>query len=249
VQEKFTTAREASPTPVRAPARRHWRLRLVGLCALVAAIVGATAGIQARGRDEAAVKQWTDAQAIPEVAVITPKAGPAIETLTLPGTVEAWYEAPIYARVSGYLKNWYFDYGAHVKKGNVLAEIDAPDLDAQLAAAQAKLKSGLAVVNIRKAELQFAESTYICRNIPAGPSRRRSPPRRILSICRLARCSWNFTPTIWIACFSPAPMGRSSSDCPAIRTWCESRRARCCSESTDCRSPRSVRGTRSSLSR
>ena len=160
MQEKFTTARESIPTPVRAPVRRHWRLRLVGLFALVAAIFAATAGIQARHRDEAAVKQWTEAQAIPEVAVITPQAGPAIETLSLPGTVAAWYETPIYARVSGYLKNWYFDYGAHVKKGNELAEIDAPDLDAQLAAAQAKLKSALAVVNIRKAELQFAESTY-----------------------------------------------------------------------------------------
>jgi RND family efflux transporter MFP subunit len=156
VQEKFTTTREAIP----APARRRWGVRLVGLCALVVAIVVATAGIQARRRDEAAVRQWTEAQAIPEVAVITPKAGPAIETLTLPGTVEAWYETPIYARVSGYLKNWYFDYGAHVKKGAVLAEIDTPDLDAQLAAAQAKLKSALAVVNVRKAELQFAESTY-----------------------------------------------------------------------------------------
>jgi RND family efflux transporter MFP subunit len=156
VQEKFTTTREAIP----APARRRWGVRLVGLCALVVAIVVATAGIQARRRDEAAVKQWTEAQAIPEVAVITPKAGPAIEALTLPGTVEAWYETPIYARVSGYLKNWYFDYGAHVKKGAVLAEIDTPDLDAQLAAAQAKLKSALAVVNVRKAELQFAESTY-----------------------------------------------------------------------------------------
>jgi RND family efflux transporter MFP subunit len=156
VQEKFTTTREAIP----APARRRWGVRLVGLCALVVAIVVATAGIQARRRDEAAVRQWTEAQAIPEVAVITPKAGPAIEALTLPGTVEAWYETPIYARVSGYLKNWYFDYGAHVKKGTVLAEIDTPDLDAQLAAAQAKLKSALAVVNVRKAELQFAESTY-----------------------------------------------------------------------------------------
>ena len=51
----------------------------------------------------------------------------------LPGTVQAWYEAPIYARVNGYLKKWNFDYGAHVKKGDVLAEIETPDLDAQLA--------------------------------------------------------------------------------------------------------------------
>jgi RND family efflux transporter MFP subunit len=162
VQEKVTIAREAIPAPARAPApvRRRWGLRLVGLCALVAAIVVATAGIQERRRDEVAVKQWTEAQAIPEVAVITPKAGPAIERLVLPGDIQAWYEAPMYARVSGYLKNWYFDYGAYVKKGDVLAEIDTPDLDAQLAAAQAKLNSALALVNVRKAELQFAESTY-----------------------------------------------------------------------------------------
>jgi len=156
VQEKVTITREATP----APARKRWGLRLVGLCALVTAIVVATAGIQERRRDEVAVKQWTEAQAIPEVAVITPKAGPAIERLVLPGNIQAWYEAPMYARVSGYLKNWYFDYGAHVKKGDVLAYIDMPDLDAQLSAAQAKLHSAESVVNVRKAELQFAESTY-----------------------------------------------------------------------------------------
>ena len=60
--------------------------------------------------------------------------GPSTFELILPGDVQAWYEAPLYARVSGYLKNWYFDYGAEIKKGQVLAEIDAPDLDAQLAA-------------------------------------------------------------------------------------------------------------------
>ena len=80
--------------------------------------------------------------------------------LVLPATVQAWYEAPIYARVTGYLKTWYFDYGAHVKKGDVLAEIDAPDLDAQLAAADAKLNSARALVKVREAEKQFAESTF-----------------------------------------------------------------------------------------
>ena len=65
-----------------------------------------------------------------------------------------------YARVSGYLKNWYFDYGAHVKKGDLLAEIDAPDLDAQLAASQAKLNSARATVKVREAEKEFAETTY-----------------------------------------------------------------------------------------
>ena len=94
---------------------------------------------------------------------------PRLQRLVLPGTVQAWYEAPIYARVSGYLKNWYFDYGAHVKKGDLLAEIDAPDLDAQLAAAQAKLNSARAVVKVREAEKQFAESTYErWRDLPKG---------------------------------------------------------------------------------
>ena len=87
----------------------------------------------------------------------------------LPGTVQAWYEAPIYARVPGYLKNWNFDYGAHVKKGDVLAEIETPDLDAQLMAAQAKLNSARAVVKVREAEEQFAQSTYQrWRNSPKG---------------------------------------------------------------------------------
>ena len=156
VQEKFTIAREATPAKARAPRG----LRLAGLCALVVAIAVVVFGIVERRQNEVTVAQWTEAQAIPEVAVLTPKSSPAVAPLVLPGNIQAWYEAPMYARVSGYLKMWYFDYGAHVKKGDVLAEIDTPDLDAQLAAAQAKLNSALAVVNVRKTELQFAESTY-----------------------------------------------------------------------------------------
>ena len=98
---------------------------------------------------------------------------PRSQHLVLPGTVQAWYEAPIYARVPGYLKNWYFDYGAHVKKGDVLAEIETPDLDAQLAAAQAKLNSARALVNVREAEKQFAESTY---------QRWRESPKGVVSV-------------------------------------------------------------------
>ena len=135
-------------------------LRRIGLVAILAAIAIAAFGILQRRSHEAEVAQWTQEQAIPTVAVITPRAGAATQRLVLPGTVQAWYEAPIYARVPGYLKNWYFDYGAHVKKGDVLAEIETPDLDAQLAASQAKLNSARAVVNVREAEEQFAQSTY-----------------------------------------------------------------------------------------
>jgi len=144
-------------------------LRRIGLIAAAVAIFVAVFGILQRHSHEAEVAQWTREQAVPIVAVIAPRQGASAQSLVLPGTVQAWYEAPIYARVSGYLKNWYFDYGAHVKKGDLLAEIDAPDLDAQLAAAQAKLNSARALVKVREAERQFAETTYArWRDSPKG---------------------------------------------------------------------------------
>jgi RND family efflux transporter MFP subunit len=159
--------------PSHDPAPPPRNLRRVGLIAVVAAISIAALGILERRSHEAEVKQWTQEQAVPTVAVITPRAGATTQNLVLPGTVQAWYEAPIYARVSGYLKNWYFDFGAHVKKGDVLAEIETPDLDAQLAAAQAKLNSARAIVKVREAEVQFAQSTY---------QRWRDSPKGVVSV-------------------------------------------------------------------
>ena len=148
------------PLETRPPAAAARNLRRIGLIAAAAAIVIALFGILQRRSHEAEVTQWTQQQAIPIVAVISPHAGAAVQRLVLPGTVQAWYEAPIYARVPGYLKNWFFDYGAHVKKGDILAEIETPDLDAQLAAAQGKLNSARALVKVREAEKQFAETTF-----------------------------------------------------------------------------------------
>jgi RND family efflux transporter MFP subunit len=142
------------------PSRPLRGLGRIGLLAVLVAIGVAAGGIMERRSHESEVAKWTDEQAVPTVAVIAPKIGPAQQSLVLPATVQAWYETPLYARVPGYLKTWYFDYGAHVKKGDVLAEIDAPDLDAQLAAADAKLNSARALVKVREAEKQFAESTF-----------------------------------------------------------------------------------------
>jgi multidrug efflux pump subunit AcrA (membrane-fusion protein) len=75
------------------------------------------------------------------VTVTLPMAVPPIETITLPGNIVGWYEAPIYARVTGYVKMWYNDYGDHVKTGDILAEISTPDLDAEYRRAKADLKS------------------------------------------------------------------------------------------------------------
>jgi len=145
------------------------RLRFIGLAAVAAAILVVVFGVLERRGDEAAVVQWTKEQSIPTVSFILPKQGGTDQNLVLPGDIQAWYNAPIYARVSGYLKNWYFDYGAQVKKGDLLAEIDAPDLDAQLSAAQAKLNSAMSVVTVRQAEAEFAKTTYVrWRDSPTG---------------------------------------------------------------------------------
>jgi RND family efflux transporter MFP subunit len=89
--------------------------------------------------DAALLRERTIEDAVPTVAVVNPTPGPSTETITLPGNIVGWYEAPIYARVTGYVKMWYKDYGDHVKKGDILAEINAPDLDAEYAQARADL--------------------------------------------------------------------------------------------------------------
>ena len=91
--------------------------------------------------DAALLREHTLEEAVPTVAVVNPKPGSPTETITLPGNVQAWFQAPIYAQVSGYVKMWYKDYGALVKKGDILAEINAPALDAQYQQAKADLAS------------------------------------------------------------------------------------------------------------
>jgi membrane fusion protein (multidrug efflux system) len=90
------------------------------------------------------VAHTTAEAALPHVQVITPAPGPETRKLDLPANIAAWYQAPIYAQVSGYVKMWYKDIGAHVHAGDLLAEIDAPGLDAQYAAATANLDVALA---------------------------------------------------------------------------------------------------------
>jgi RND family efflux transporter MFP subunit len=92
--------------------------------------------------------QWTTAQAVPTVALATLQHGDADRALTLPGTIQPYYKASIYARVSGYLKSWGKDIGAPVKAGEGLASIEAPDLDQQLAQARATLASAKANYDI-----------------------------------------------------------------------------------------------------
>ncbi len=83
-----------------------------------------------------------------------------VQRLLLPGQTAAWHTSTIYARVDGYVGQWFVDIGDHVKAGQVLALIETPDLDAELAAARAQLKAAEAQVLVREAELQFSRTTY-----------------------------------------------------------------------------------------
>jgi len=97
---------------------------------------------------------------MPTVDVVTVQRAPPGGTLSLPGETAAWYESTIYARVSGYVAKWYVDIGDHVKGGQTLALIDTPELDAEFAAAKAKLKVSQAQERVKQADADFAASTY-----------------------------------------------------------------------------------------
>jgi RND family efflux transporter MFP subunit len=113
------------------------------------------------GAEKELTKDTTASASAPQtVDVVTVEKAPASLALTLPGETAAWYESVIYARVDGYVARWKADIGDHVQKGQVLATIDTPDLDAQLIAAKAKLKAAQAVVVARQADAFFAKTTH-----------------------------------------------------------------------------------------
>ncbi|MBU6482123.1 MAG: efflux RND transporter periplasmic adaptor subunit [Nitrospirae bacterium] len=121
------------------------RGKLVTISAILLCVLYLGYRIYETKSDAALLRENTLEDAVPTVAVINPKPVQPTETITLPGNVQAWFQAPIYAQVSGYVKMWYKDYGALVKKGDVLAEINAPALDAQYAQAKADLESVRAI--------------------------------------------------------------------------------------------------------
>lgn len=109
----------------------------------------ATFGILSRIHHTNVLAKTTQEQAAPTVIALPPKAGAPVDTFMLPGNVTAYTDSPIYARTSGYLTKWYYDIGAHVKKGALLAEIATPELDKQLLQAEADL--GTAEANAKNA--------------------------------------------------------------------------------------------------
>jgi len=133
-----------SDTAVNRTSRRG--LRVAGILAVIVAIAIVVSGLVTRASGNARLKEWTDSQSVPTVAVIAPTAQGDNGTLDLPGRLEAYSRAPLYARVSGYLKSWSADIGATVKAGQLLAEIEAPDLDQQFLQSKANLATAQANV-------------------------------------------------------------------------------------------------------
>jgi len=124
------------------------------LVVLVVAVILALTGIIPRLRARTTLQQQTDSLAAPDVLVQKPTLGQPTQELILPGTTQAYTDSPIYARTNGYLKKWYFDIGAHVKQGQLLAVIESPEIDQELA--QGKQDLATAEANASYAKIQAA---------------------------------------------------------------------------------------------
>jgi RND family efflux transporter MFP subunit len=151
VTEAIGNPKETSANHVggRAGALRRWLTALVML-GIVAGVFAY--GIRSRIKAEAALRTATQRMAIPSVSVVLPKRAAPSQEIILPGSIQPFISSPIYARTNGYLKKWYFDIGAHVKTGQLLAVIETPEVDQQLAQAGATL-------NTAKANLELSRIT------------------------------------------------------------------------------------------
>jgi RND family efflux transporter MFP subunit len=135
----------AAPEKKRSGFSTMWIVAVIVIALLA---IGIAEGIWSRTQAESTLEQTTKQDATPFVNVIYPTAGSAGQDIELPGSTQAYTDTPIYARTSGYLKKWYADIGTHVKQGELLAEIETPELDQQLAQAQADLKNAQANLHI-----------------------------------------------------------------------------------------------------
>jgi RND family efflux transporter MFP subunit len=141
------TRSQAAPRRV-----RFWAVLLV--FSIIAFALGSVilSGIRSRMAANNSLKEATQKSAALTVHVVYPKRQAPVQEITLPGNVQAYTETPIYARTNGYLKKWYFDLGAHVKEGDLLAKIETPEVDQQLQQARAQLQ-------VAEASLKLARST------------------------------------------------------------------------------------------
>src|SRR6202030_2297135 len=146
-----------SPDPAQ-PILSRRGLRVTAVAAAAVATVIVVQGIATRKMANARLSEWTEDRALPVVAVATPDTRGKRTTIDLPGRLEAYSQAQLFARVSGYIKEWKVDIGTPVKAGQLLAEIDAPDLDQQIMQAEADVTSAQANATLSKATLERGQS-------------------------------------------------------------------------------------------
>jgi RND family efflux transporter MFP subunit len=133
--------------------RKSSPARTAMIVLIAAVVVGllVMSGIVPRLRSRKALAAETNELAAPTVMVTQPKLGAPSQEIVLPGNIQAFVDAPIYARTNGYLKHWYFDIGSHIRQGQLLAEIESPEVDQQLSQAQADL--GTATANLHLSQI------------------------------------------------------------------------------------------------
>ena len=145
-----------APEPRATLSRR--KLRFVALVLVAVAAIIVIMGLTTRRMADARLREWTERQAVPTVAIAALDQRGRRATLDLPGRLEAYSQAQLYARVSGYLKEWKADIGTPVKTGQLLAEIEAPDLDQQIMQAEAGLLSARANAELARQTLERGQS-------------------------------------------------------------------------------------------
>jgi RND family efflux transporter MFP subunit len=154
---------KARGVPVAAPAGSLGRGFWIGLLVALVVFAGIVIyGIHSRSSADKALQVESKSESVPEVRVVFPTGGTASGTLNLPGNTQAFVDTPIYSRTNGYLKKWYFDIGAKVQKGQLMATIETPEVDQQLMAAQADLK--VAQANLNLANITAARYTNLLKS-------------------------------------------------------------------------------------
>jgi RND family efflux transporter MFP subunit len=124
----------------------HGWIPLVTVGVVILAVL--VCGIRSRLKAEASLRTVTAQMAVPSVSVVQPKPDAPAQEIILPGNIQPFISSPVYARTDGYLKKWYFDIGAHVKAGELLATIQSPEIDEQLSQAQSTLATAQANLNL-----------------------------------------------------------------------------------------------------
>ncbi len=149
--ERSSSPSHGAPAPHKSG--RGWLILILVLVIVALVVIG---GVVPRMRARAEVRNETNTLAVPTVIVQAPKHSSDAQEIVLPGNMQAFTDAPIYARTDGYLKAWYYDIGAHVKQGQLLAIIDTPEIDQQLSQAKADLNTAQANFNLS----QITEQRY-----------------------------------------------------------------------------------------